>query len=219
MTDVDVNDLAGLAPHQVAAVLVDFQNDFCHPDACHGRAPTNTANAATARRANDFAGRAARVGMHVIYSRQVLSLARLTPLQRQREDAETGLCVEGSWGAELFVDPVPGSAIVRKDRFDIWQSREFTDLLDAWGIQGLIIGGVELRCCVLFAVLGADERGYRCVVPHDLVSGLDTDGAITPIRQYLTVVYGAPPTAEDILTAVMQTGPKAGQTPPPSDVP
>jgi len=201
MTDATPNGLEGLAPHQVAVVLVDFQNDFCHPNACHGRTPTNTANAATAFRANDFARRASRLGMHIIYSRQILTPARLTLLQQQWENVETSLCVEGSWGAELFVDPVPGSSIVRKDRFDIWQSRAFGDLLDAWDIQGLIIGGVELRCCVLFAVLGADERGYRCVVPHDLVSGQDTDGAIAPIRRYLTMVYGAPPTAEGILTA------------------
>lgn len=201
MKDATPNGLTGLAPHQVAVVLVDFQNDFCHPNACHGRTPTNPANAATAIRANNFARRAAHLGMHVIYSQQVLNLARLTPLQRQWENVATGLCVEGSWGAELFVDPVPGSSMVRKDRFDIWQSREFVDLLDVWGIQGLIIGGVELRCCVLFAVLGADERGYRCVVPHDLISGQDTDEAILHIRHYLTMVYGAPPIAEDILTA------------------
>src|SRR5438046_323440 len=134
MARADRDNLEGLAPHQVAVVLVDFQNDFCHPDAGRGRVPTNTANAATARRANDFARRAARLGAHVIYSQQVLNLARLTPLQRKWESVETGLCVEGSWGAELFVDPIPGSSVVRKDRFDIWQAREFGELLDARGI-------------------------------------------------------------------------------------
>lgn len=201
MTDGTPNGLESLAPHQIAVVLVDFQNDFCHPDACRGRTPTNTANAVTALHANTVARQAAHRGMHVIYTQQVLNLARLTPLQRQWEDGETGRCIEGSWGAELFVEPVPGSAIVRKDRFDIWQSRQFVDLLDARGIQGLIIGGVELRCCVLFAVLGADERGYRCVVPQDLVSGQDTDEAIAPIRQYLSVVYSAPSRAKGLLAA------------------
>lgn len=201
MTDAPPHDLASLAPQRVAVVLVDFQNDFCHLDACHGRTATNTTNAATALRANAFARQAAQRGMRIIYAQQVLNIARLTPLQRQRENRQRGLCIEGSWGAELFVDPVPGSAIVRKDRFDIWRSREFEALLERWGIEGLIIGGVELRCCVLFAVLGADERGYRCVVPQDLVSGQDTDEAISPIRQYLSVVYGAPSRAEDILAA------------------
>ena len=29
------------------------------------------------------------------------------------------------------------------------------------GVQVLVIGGGELRCCVRYAVLGAEERGYR----------------------------------------------------------
>jgi nicotinamidase-related amidase len=37
----------------------------------------------------------------------------------------------------------------------------------------LVICGVELVCCVLYAILGADERGFDYLVPQDLVSGQD----------------------------------------------
>src|SRR6185437_5161288 len=177
----------------------DFQNDFCHPDVADGGAPTNTANARTAATATASARRAAGLGAHVIYSQQILSVSRLTPRQRQCESEPGGLCAVGSWGAELFVERVPGSVLVRKYRFDIWRSQEFGEVLAARGIQGLIIGGVELRCCVLYAVLGAEERGYRYVVPHDLVSGQDNDEAISSIRHYLTLADLAPPTAQAIL--------------------
>jgi len=193
--------LDGLAPHEVAVLLIDFQNDFCHPDVADGGAPTNTANARTAATANAFARRAASLGAHVIYSQQILSVSRLTPRQRQWESEPCGLCAEGSWGAELFVERVAGSDVVRKYRFDIWQSQEFGEVLAARGIQGLIIGGVELRCCVLYAVLGAEERGYRYVVPHDLVSGLDCDEAVGAIRHYLSLAHHAPPTALSLLDA------------------
>ena len=53
---------------------------------------------------------------------------------------------------ELFVEPVPGSRVVRMDRFDVWQSPEFLGVLAAWDIDGLVIGGVELR----YATLGAE---------------------------------------------------------------
>lgn len=198
---MDPNKVDDLRPNQVAVVLVDFQNDFCHPDACRVHPPTNTANAATALRANEFARRAARLGANVIYTQQVLNLARLSPLQRRMESVDTGLCIESSWGAELFVDPVPEALVVGKDRFDIWRSPEFEELLKSRGVEGLIISGVELRCCVMFAVLGADERGYSRVVPQDLVSGQDSDPSIASIRHYLTTVYDAPPTAEYILDA------------------
>lgn len=194
-------NLDGLAPHEVALLLVDFQNDFCHPDASNGPVATNTAKAATAHRANDFAGRVAALGVHIIYSQQILNLSRLTPRQRQWETAD-GLCREGSWGAELFVTPAPRAIVVRKDRFDIWQSQEFLASLNAHGIRGLIVGGVELRCCVLFAVMGAEERGYQCVVQQDLVSGQDDDAAIDSLRRYLTLAHGAPSTAQSILDAL-----------------
>jgi nicotinamidase-related amidase len=163
----------GLAPEQVAVVLVDFQNDFCSPEVARGAPVRNTANAAAARRANAFAAEAAALGAHIVYTRQVLDLDRLTPRQRRWERPD-GLCAAGSWGAELFVRPVPGSTMVTKDRFDCWQSPEFVAALDRTGVDGLVITGVELVCCVLYAVLGASERGYHYVIPEDLVSGQDT---------------------------------------------
>lgn len=161
-----------LDPSRVAVVLVDFQNDFCHPAACAPGEPTNTHNAATAVRANEFARRAVEVGAHVVYTRQVLDLDRLTPRQRRHETPD-GLCAKDSWGAELYVPPVDGAAVVTKYRFDCWQSEEFQHYLDAHDIDGLVVTGVELVCCVLYAVLGAQERGYHYLVPQDLVSGQD----------------------------------------------
>ena len=58
-----------------------------------------------------------------------------------------------------------------KHRYDCWQSPSFTGFLDDSDIDGLVICGVELVCCVLYAVLGAAERGYHYIVPQDLVSG------------------------------------------------
>ncbi|WP_158307265.1 cysteine hydrolase family protein [Kribbella flavida] len=153
-------------------MLVDFQNDFCSPEVAGDGPVTNTHNAAAARRAHRFAENAAELGAHVVYTQQVLDFSALTPRQRRWERAD-GLCVAGSWGAELFLDPVPGSSVVVKHRFDSWQSRPFVQFLETRDIDGLVICGVELICCVLYAVLGAQERGYHYVVPQDLVSGQD----------------------------------------------
>jgi nicotinamidase-related amidase len=133
---------------------------------------TNTNNAAAALRANAFAREAAALGAQVVYTQQVLDLDRLTERQRRWERAD-GLCAAGSWGAELFIPPVPGSEVIVKDRFDSWQSPAFVEFLTARDIDGLVICGVELVCCVLYAILGASERGYHYVVPPDLVSGQD----------------------------------------------
>lgn len=158
--------------NRVAVVLIDFQNDFCGPEVAGDGPVTNTNNAAAALRANAFAREAASLGARVVYTQQVLDLDRLTERQRRWERAD-GLCAAGSWGAELFIPPVPGSEVIVKDRFDSWQSAAFEEFLTAADIDGLVICGVELVCCVLYAILGASERGYHYVVPPDLVSGQD----------------------------------------------
>jgi hypothetical protein len=117
------------------------------------RPATNTGNAATARRANAVAAEAARRGAQVIYTRQVLDPQLLTARQLHW-DAQLGLCRKGSWEAGLFIDPVPGSMTVTKPRFDVWQSQEFLSYLQDDPVDGFIIAGVELRCCVLLAALG-----------------------------------------------------------------
>jgi nicotinamidase-related amidase len=213
MVPADPADFFALPPERVAVVLIDFRNDFCSPDVAAGGPVTNTRNAAAAVRANRFAAAAAQRGAHVVYTRQVLDPQRLTSRQRRWKRPD-GLCAAGSWGAELFVAPVPGSTVVTKDRFDCWQSTEFTDLLDSRDVDGLVITGVELVCCVLYAILGASERGYHYIVPEDLVSGQDfgEDTDNRAVRDYLR--FNRPrhllPTAGPILDAWTQPSRAAG---------
>jgi nicotinamidase-related amidase len=76
---------------------------------------------------------------------------------------------------------------VVKHRFDCWQSPDFVRELEDRDIDGLIICGVELVGCVLYAILGAGERGYHYLVPTDLISGRDTGDETDnkAVRDYL----------------------------------
>jgi hypothetical protein len=94
---VGLNDLTGLPPQRVGVLLVDFQNQFCHPRACGPRPVTNAANAATARRANAFAAQAGQRGMQVIYTCQVLDPKRLTARQRYWDDQSGRRWLRRSW--------------------------------------------------------------------------------------------------------------------------
>ncbi len=196
----EVSEFCKLEPGRVAVVLVDFQNDFCRSSAPGQDLAQTRANAEAARRANVFAAEAARLGMRVIYSQQLMDPARLTPRQRRREK-DSRLCLAGSAGADLFIQPVAGSRTARKYRYDIWQSPEFLAALADWDIDGLVIGGVELTCCVLYAVLGAEERGFHYVVPMDLVSGMRSSEPVAngAARDYLRSVHPHVERADDLL--------------------
>lgn len=198
MTATKQTNLIGVRPEQVVVLMVDFQNAFCHPDSYEVN--DKVGNEATALRANAFALRASELGASIVYTRQVMDPATLTPRQL-RWDGEDGMCPKGSWDAELYLTPVPGATIVTKNRFDVWQSPEFLDCLAQQDPEGLVICGVELCCCILFAVLGADQRGYRYVVPQDLVSGIDPGNATynRAVRDFLRYSHGAPDSSEGIL--------------------
>ena len=198
MQDVKQTNLVGVTPEQVVVLMVDFENAFCHPESY--TVNDKVANGATARRANAFALRASQMGASVVYSRQVFDPEALTPRQL-RWDETDGICPKGSWDAELYVEPVPGATVPTKNRFDIWQSREFLAYVAEKDPEGLVICGFELCGCVLFAVLGADERGYRYVVPQDLVSGIDTGDATynRAVRDYLRYMHDAPDSSENII--------------------
>lgn len=183
-----------LDPTQIALLLVDFQNDFC-------AAPTGTANnATTARRANAFAASATAAGMHVIYTQQIYDPGRLTPRQ-QRSAADNELCVAGTTGADLFIAPVAGARVAHKDRYDIWSSAEVRS-----DPRRLEHGRADhrrrrVKCCVLYAALGADERGYHYAVPQDLVSGIDEcdETSDRAVRDYLTFAHPSPAVASELL--------------------
>lgn len=198
MKEIKQTNLVGLMPKQVVVLMIDVQNAFCHPDSHTVKDKAN--NEATARRANAFALRASRLGASVLYSRQVMEPAALTARQL-RWDETDGICRKGSWESELYVTPVPGSTVVTKNRFDIWQSREFLAYVEQRNPEGFVICGFELCCCILFALLGADERGYRYTASQDLVSGLDSGDATynRAVREYLRYMHEAPDSSGGIL--------------------
>jgi nicotinamidase-related amidase len=179
---------------------VDFQNDSCAPRAFGLESPNNTANAATAHRANEFARAAIGYGAKVIYTRQVNDPSHLDERQRHWE-RQSIACRMSPRGRELFIEPVPGAIVVDKARFDVWGSLAFRGALQSSMIDGLVIGGVELSWCVLYAVLGAAQRGYEYVVPQDLISGLDTcaETSNRAVREYLRLVHPSPESSSLLL--------------------
>lgn len=182
----DAGDFYALPSARVAVVLIDFQNDFCSPDVFAG-GPV----ASAPQRYRGPPGQHLRRRRGRLRSARRLHPPRSSPRTSSPHANAAGNVPTASArpgpGAELFLDPVPGSTVITKHRYDCWQSTEFTGLLDAHDIDGLVIAGVELVCCVLYAVLGASERGYHYVIPADLVSGQDPgdDTDNRAIRGYL----------------------------------
>lgn len=61
----------------------------------------------------------------------------------------------------------PPAEVVDKQFYSPWLGTDLRDRLRKRGIDTLVISGAETDVCVLAAVLGAVDRGYRVVVPTD----------------------------------------------------
>ena len=64
---------------------------------------------------------------------------------------------------------VPPAEVFDKRVYSPWVEPGLHDRLRARGVDTLVITGAETDVCVLAAVLGAVDRGYRVVVPTDAI--------------------------------------------------
>jgi len=81
---------------------------------------------------------------------------------------------------------VPPAEVVDKHGYSPWVEPGLHERLRARGVDTLVITGAETDVCVLGAVLGAVDRGYRVVVPTDaLCSSSDRthDALLTLYRE------------------------------------
>ena len=81
---------------------------------------------------------------------------------------------------------VPPAEVIDKTVNSPWMGTDLDERLRARGVDSLIITGTETDVCVLAAVMGAVDRGYRVVIPTDaLCSSSDQthDALLTLYRE------------------------------------
>jgi len=161
-------------PAHTALVLIDLQNDFCHPDGVMGRAGEDLTSMREAINGSVRLLKWARdVGMRVIHVRAEYSEqdASDVSLFASRNASGTACCRPGTWGAAMVdeVKPEEGEWGVVKHRFSAFVDTRLDLLLRANGIRTIVVGGVATQCCVESTVRDASLRDYYVVVVKDAV--------------------------------------------------
>ncbi len=154
-----------------AVVVVDVQNDFCHPDglqARQGRDVTRVHGAVD--RLEGLLDDARRVGVPVIFVQNIHNPATDVPNWRARhlDSDRAQCCQEGTWGAEFYrVGPQPGDHVVVKHRYDAFTGTNLEDLLTELGRGSVLYAGVTTSICV--------ESSLRAGVCRDFLGTLVED--------------------------------------------
>lgn len=204
-------DLQAARGRRFAVILVDLQNDFCHPDGVFASAGLRlTGLDALVERIGALA-EAARAGGHVaVWTRMVYDSDEEVGLLAQRSPflASEGLR-RGTWGAEL-VDGLavePTDHLLDKRRFSAFFDTELEALLAREGIRDLVVAGVRTDFCVESTVRDALFRDLAAIVPADAVGGFVPDLHEHSLRLMGTVFARIAQTAEVVELLRARAGP------------
>src|SRR3954466_10705534 len=141
-----------LDPMRAAVIVIDMQNDFCHPEGRAGRRGMDVSSSqAVAVRIKNLVQEARQAHVPVIFARFSLTMQTIQKNAPQHMPAEDGslLCEEGTWGAEFYeILPQPGEAIVTKHRYSAFIHTDLELILRNKGIESLILTGTRTNICV-----------------------------------------------------------------------
>ena len=160
-------------PAHAALVIVDMQNDFCHPDGLMGKRGEDLSHnrtiIATIARLLDSARKA---GVMVVHVQAQYGNGSGTPSWLfSADDSKTTLhiCLPGSWGAQQVDELAPkdGEPIVVKHRYSAFIDTALELLLRSNGIRSLVVTGTATQACVESTVRDAKMLDYYVTVPRD----------------------------------------------------
>ena len=145
-------------PEKTALVLVDIQNDYWLPP----REPRERF-VATARALLELAREAGMLVVHVQHAR--------------REPGKGGF-QQGTPGFEIHesVFPIAGEPRVVKHTASSFHETELEDILQAAGIDTVVVCGMQTQKCCDTTTRAAKARGYRCYFVSDAVETFDLTG-------------------------------------------
>jgi nicotinamidase-related amidase len=159
-------------PDSTAAVIVDMQDGFCHPEGSLYAPDSEAAIEPVA----DLLETVRAAGASVVFTRDVHPPEQFDDAHYYDEFDRWGEhLVEGSWETEIVDDlPVEGADhVVTKHTYDAFHRTELEGWLNAHGIHDLLICGTLANVCVLHTAGSAGLRDFRPVVVEDALGFIE----------------------------------------------
>ncbi|WP_326567825.1 isochorismatase family cysteine hydrolase [Amycolatopsis rhabdoformis] len=144
-------DVDKLDPAKAAVVVVDVQNDYCHPDgACARRGEDVSAAKEMLPRLQALLAGARAHGVPVVFVRTAHEKATDSAALTVRSGGRSGVvCRAGTWGAEFFeVAPLPDEPVVAKHRYSGFVNTRLDSVLRTLKAETLVMAGVSTNVCV-----------------------------------------------------------------------
>lgn len=190
-----------VVPGKSALIVVDVQNDFCHPEG------------ACARRGNDVS---AVEGM-VVQLQRLIQGARehqvpiifIQTFHEQATDSAAwvkrsggtsgNVCRVGTWGAEFYeVKPQPGDIIVNKHRYSAFIHTRLDSVLRTLKTENLIMTGISTNVCVESTARHGYMLDYNIVMVDDACAAFSRKAHEMTLEN-IAAFFGSVAKVDDIL--------------------
>lgn len=183
-----------LDPNRCALLIIDVQNDFCHPDGVIERRGLDASPARAALPAINTALAAARAldvpriyfqVEHDEWTDDPAWLAR-SAASRSMDEEHLPLARTGTWGAELYeLAPQPDELVIHKPRHSGFAYTALALALRAKHRDTIVLAGVETNVCVLATAVDGLAQGFHPVLLTDAT-------AATSLAEHETTVASFP---------------------------
>jgi ureidoacrylate peracid hydrolase len=169
-------------PKHTGLLVIDAQNDFCHPDGLGVRSFGLSALAdieAAIVNIDQLISGARRAGVFIAFIVSAFNREYVSSVMRDQQERRgtVNLCQKGSWGAELHSAIVPnrelGEELFLKHQFSAFTGTTLDSRLRSHSISRVICCGFTTSVCVESTVREAFSRNYYPVVVSDAVAEFD----------------------------------------------
>jgi nicotinamidase-related amidase len=213
---------------RTAIVIVDMQNDFCHPDGWLGHLGVDVAPARTpiaplqrllpALRGQDvpviwlnWGNRPDRLNLSPALLHVYKPSGVGVGLGDRLPGSGAKVLERGSWSAaivdELAADP--SDIHVAKYRMSGFQDTELDSILRNLGVTTLMFAGVNADQCVMCTLQDANFRGYDCLLLEDCAATTSPDYCLAATIYNVRQCFGFVVRSEAVVAELMGHAPGA----------
>lgn len=193
-----------LVPAQTAILLVDVQNDYCHPDGSLGRHGVDlTAVAEAVANIRALIAAARETGSAVVFIRNWHETWTDTEAWKARSPHAGHAARAGSWGAGFYeISPEAGDPVISKQRYSAFVGTPLDATLHALKRSTLVMTGVATNVCVESTARHAVFLDYRIVFAADATATSDGEAARAATLDSIARHFGPVATTAQIVQAL-----------------
>ena len=169
-------------PEKTALIVVDVQNDFCHPEGVSAQKGHDVSAAVEMTpRLRILLERARSTGMKIVFIQTTHDLSVDSVVWNTRAgDVDPAPyqpnCATGSWGAEFYeVGPETGDTVVIKHRYSAFAGTDLDVVLKTAGVESLLFTGVATNVCVESTLRDGLFLDYNVTLIEDCCAAYSPD--------------------------------------------